>query len=185
MLVCPPRSQTWNVKFLYVTCSTLKPIVGIVVTTSPTWNKNNFRRSIGDNVKCMGVAYYYSFYSKDGPSSTSLIVYFCSYKQTIQFLQQYNVKKCPKNGPSSTSLIVYFCSFKQTIQFLQQYNVKKCPSSIRCWDPPITTRPGLPTSLLWLWTCVTYIGQEFCQSCTIGLNWILTHAMNKLSCISF
>ena len=153
MLVCPPRSQTWNVKFLYVTCSTLKPIVGIVVTTSPTWNKNNFRRSIGDNVKCMGVVYYYSFYSKD--------------------------------GPSSTSLIVYFCSFKQTIQFLQQYNVKKCPSSIRCWDPPITTRPGLPTSLLWLWTCVTYIGQEFCQSCTIGLNWILTHAMNKLSCISF
>lgn len=36
MLVCPPRSHTWNFRFLYVTCSTLNPIVGIVVTTSPT-----------------------------------------------------------------------------------------------------------------------------------------------------
>ena len=26
MLVCPPRSQTWNLMFLYVTVSTLNPI---------------------------------------------------------------------------------------------------------------------------------------------------------------
>lgn len=39
ILVCPPKSHTWNLKFLYVTCSTLKPMVGIVVTTSPTCNR--------------------------------------------------------------------------------------------------------------------------------------------------
>lgn len=26
MLVCPPKSQTWNFRFLYVTVSTLKPM---------------------------------------------------------------------------------------------------------------------------------------------------------------
>lgn len=35
MEVWPPRSHTLKFKFLYVTDSTLKPIVGIVVTTSP------------------------------------------------------------------------------------------------------------------------------------------------------
>lgn len=26
ILVCPPKSQTWNLRFLYVTVSTLNPI---------------------------------------------------------------------------------------------------------------------------------------------------------------
>ena len=30
MLVCPPKSQTWNLMFLYWSVSTLNPIVGIV-----------------------------------------------------------------------------------------------------------------------------------------------------------
>ena len=30
-------TQTLKLRFLYVTDSTLKPIVGIVVTTSPIW----------------------------------------------------------------------------------------------------------------------------------------------------
>lgn len=29
MLVCPPKSQTWNFRFLYVTVSTLKPMAEI------------------------------------------------------------------------------------------------------------------------------------------------------------
>ncbi len=37
--VCPPKSQTWNLMFLYVTVSTLKPIVGMVDTTSPICNR--------------------------------------------------------------------------------------------------------------------------------------------------
>ena len=55
---------------------------------------------------------------------------------------------------------LFFGLFKQTVQFLQQIYVKKCPSSIRCRDsnsqpsereyPPITTRPGLPPSKLWI-----------------------------------
>ena len=36
ILVCPPKSQTWNLRFLWVTYYTLKPMVGMVVTTSPT-----------------------------------------------------------------------------------------------------------------------------------------------------
>ena len=28
MLVCPPKSQTWNLRFLYVTVSTLNPMAG-------------------------------------------------------------------------------------------------------------------------------------------------------------
>jgi hypothetical protein len=32
-------TQTLKLRFLYVTDSTLKPIVGIVVTTSPIWGK--------------------------------------------------------------------------------------------------------------------------------------------------
>jgi hypothetical protein len=31
------RTQTLKLRFLYVTDSTLNPIVGIVVTTSPIW----------------------------------------------------------------------------------------------------------------------------------------------------
>jgi hypothetical protein len=30
MEVCPPRSQTWNLIFLYCSVSTLKPMVGMV-----------------------------------------------------------------------------------------------------------------------------------------------------------
>lgn len=35
ILLCPPRSHTCNLRFLYVKVSTLKPIVGFVETTSP------------------------------------------------------------------------------------------------------------------------------------------------------
>lgn len=37
-LSCPPTSHTVKLTFLYSTVSTLKPIVGIVVTISPSFN---------------------------------------------------------------------------------------------------------------------------------------------------
>jgi hypothetical protein len=37
------RTQTLKLRFLYVTDSTLKPIVGIVVTTSPIWEGQHGR----------------------------------------------------------------------------------------------------------------------------------------------
>ena len=67
---------------------------------------------------------------------------------------------CFLNGPTTDSFSFIFGLFKQTVQFLQQIYVKKCPSSIWCRDsnsqpsereyPPITTRPGLPPSKLWI-----------------------------------
>jgi hypothetical protein len=33
------RAHTWNLMFLYVKVSTLKPMVGIVVMTSPIWSR--------------------------------------------------------------------------------------------------------------------------------------------------
>ena len=55
MLVCPPKSQTWNLRFLYVTCSTLKPMVGMVVTTSPTYTNEWSRYFIFWN--CLNIHY--------------------------------------------------------------------------------------------------------------------------------
>lgn len=40
------RTQTLKFRFLYVTDSTLKPIVGIVVTTSPIWSPCQLSRSL-------------------------------------------------------------------------------------------------------------------------------------------
>ena len=64
-----------------------------------------------------------------------------------------------KNGPTPASFLFIFCLFIQTMQFLQQIYVRKYPSSIQCWDSnprlsereslPITTRPGLPPSVVW------------------------------------
>ena len=51
-----------------------------------------------------------------------------------------------------------FSSFQTNTTFFTTIYMKKCPSSLRCWDlnpqpsahesPPITTRPGLPLSIL-------------------------------------
>src|SRR3954466_818801 len=50
MEVWPPRSQTFRLRFLYVTDSTLKPIVGIVVTTSPIFSL--YRRVVLPALSC-------------------------------------------------------------------------------------------------------------------------------------
>ena len=67
---------------------------------------------------------------------------------------QFFAKFFFKNGPSPASFIVYFRPF-QTNNFYNNI-CEKCPSSIRCLDwnprplgiesPPVTTRPGLPTT---------------------------------------
>ena len=58
-----------------------------------------------------------------------LFVYFCLFKQTLQFLKQINVKKCPTN--------------------IQRRNSNSQPSDYE--SPPLTTRPGLPPI-----DCLTY-----------------------------
>ena len=63
------------------------------------------------------------------------------------------------NGPSSAYFSFIFGPFQTNINtILQQINLKKCPSSIRhrdlnprpseCESPPITTRPGLPPTVV-------------------------------------
>ena len=58
----------------------------------------------------------------NGPTPASFSFIFGLFKQTIQFLQQINVKKCPSS-----------------VQY-RDLN----PQPLGCESPPITTRPGLP-----------------------------------------
>ena len=51
-----------------------------------------------------------------------LFVYFCLFKQTLQFFQQVNVKKCPSS----------ICCWDSN------------PRPLEHESPTITTRPGLP-----------------------------------------
>ena len=53
-------------------------------------------------------------------------VYFCLFKQTIQFLQQINVKKCPSS--------------------IRHWDSNLQPSDYE--SPPLTTRPVLPVIML-------------------------------------
>ena len=73
-------------------------------------------------------------------------------------LDFFSLKVLLKNGPTPASFSFIFGLSNKHYKFLQQIYVKKCPSSIWCWDsnprpsghesPPITTRPGLPPSLI-------------------------------------
>ena len=69
-----------------------------------------------------------------------------------------------KNGPSPASLCL-FSFFTKNITILTINLCQKCPSSIQRWDsnpppteresPPITTRPGLPSSCCWSFSWVS------------------------------
>ena len=66
-----------------------------------------------------------SFLKKKWANPGSVIVYFHLFKQTLQFLQQKNVKKCPS--------------------IIRRWDLNSQPSDHE--TPPLTTRPGcLPYS---------------------------------------
>ena len=62
------------------------------------------------------------FFIKDGPFPASFLIYFHLFKQTLQFLQQINEKKCPSS--------------------IQSWDSNQ--QSLEHESPPITTRPELP-----------------------------------------
>ena len=64
-----------------------------------------------------------SFFKKMG-QPRPLFVYFRLFKQTLQFLQQINVKKCPSS--------------------IRRWDSNSQPCDYE--SPPLTTRPGLPPS---------------------------------------
>ena len=91
------------------------------------------------------------------------------------------------NGLSLASFC-FFHLFKLTFKFLQQIYVKKCPSYIWCWDsnpwpsvhesPPITTRPGLPPILVWLWVD-PFVHLHLLKSSTVCSNAIAANAFSN------
>ena len=66
------------------------------------------------------------FFFKIGPTPASFLFIFGLFKQTIQFLQQINVKKCPSS--------------------IRRWDSN--PRPLERESTPITTRPGLPPLLL-------------------------------------
>ena len=71
---------------------------------------------------------YLRFFLKIGPTPASFLFIFGLFKQTIQFLQQINVKKCPSS--------------------IRRWDSN--PRPLERESTPITTRPGLPPSLRFL-----------------------------------
>ena len=84
----------------------------------------------------------------------------CFERQFFKVYLKTNIAYCFfKMGQPLDSFFVYFWSFQTNIITIFTTNMcEKCPFSMRCWDlnlrplqhepPPITTRPGLSTTLL-------------------------------------